>query len=125
MAKKILVVDDEPDFLMMASLRLKKSGYDVVTATDGEKALNKLKETAPDLVLLDVKMPKLNGYEVFERMQKDQGLSKIPVIFSSADTSVDLETKTTSLKAAGYLKKPFDGPTMLDMIMKHLTKTLP
>lgn len=123
---RILIVDDETDFTMMVSLRLRKQGYEVTTAKDGEEALAKLKEPSlPDLVLLDLRLPRLNGFEVFERMKKQPGTSSIPVIFTSADACIDLGQISKKMKACACLIKPFEDQNLLDNIKKCLQKSHP
>jgi CheY-like chemotaxis protein len=121
---RILVVDDEADFIMLLSLQLKRQGYEVTTARDGEEALARLKEAPlPDLVLLDLRMPKLNGFEVFEHMKKDPEISRIPVVFTSADANIDLEQMSKEMKACACLIKPFEHQEMYDKIRKCLRKS--
>ena len=115
---RILAVDDEPDFLMMVSLKLRKKGYEVTTAKDGEEALVRLEEALPDLVLLDIRMPKLNGFEVFARMKENPKTAVIPVIFTSADATLDVMKLSLEAGAFGCLIKPFEGQEMLDTIRK-------
>ena len=114
--KKILLVDDEPEYVKIASLRLKLSGYHVVVAVDGEDALVKAKETSPDLILLDIKLPKMNGFEVFRILKNDPYLSKIPVIFASADASIKISTQAPEFGAVGYLVKPFEHEDLLKLL---------
>ena len=117
---RILMVDDEPDFLMMVSLLLRKQGHEIAIANDGEEALAKLKEAPPDLVLLDIRMPKMDGFEVFERMKKNPGTSRIPVIFTSADANIDLKKMSKKMRACACLIKPFENQEMFDEIQKCL-----
>jgi len=113
MAHKILLVDDEPLLLKLGVTVLKYAGYDVVTAIDGEDALEQAKESQPDLILLDLRLPKLNGFVVFDILQKDETLKKIPVIFATADATVPLAEKVEELHAEGYLLKPYTSEEML------------
>ena len=91
---KILVVDDELDFLKMAAIRLKASGYEIDTAVNGEEALLKIRASKPQLVVLDVKLPLLNGFEVLRLIKSDPESAAIPVILASADASAQIEMKS-------------------------------
>jgi CheY-like chemotaxis protein len=84
MAKTVLFVDDEPDLQKVFKYRLNKQGYEVIEASDGKKALETLKTARPDLVLLDYRLPGMDGHEVCRRMKADPALKSIPVILMSA-----------------------------------------
>jgi pilus assembly protein CpaE len=106
--KKILVVDDEPDALRMVKLTLSSEGYEVVTGSDGEEAIRVAALERPDLILLDVMMPKMNGYEVTRRLRRVPELAKVPILFLSARGQV--VDKVEGLRAGGndYVTKPAD-----------------
>ena len=87
--KKILIVDDEPDALKMVTLTLQAEGYQVVTGSDGEEALRLAQAEHPDLIMLDVMMPKLNGYEVARRLRRLPEFSQVPILFLSARGQVE------------------------------------
>lgn len=123
MPPKILVVDDEADILKSVSFRLQKAGYEVVTAADGQAALEAFEANRPDLILLDVKLPRVDGYDVCRQIrEREQGLAHhVPIIFSTADSSVKIVENTNLVGAQDYLLKPFDA---LELAMK-LGKYLP
>ena len=103
----VLVADDDPDILDLVTLRLELDGYEVVGARNGEDALERAFELAPDLALIDVSMPKLDGYEVTKRLRGNQTTSGMPIILLTARV---LETDVTPGVEAGaddYVKKPF------------------
>lgn len=77
---KILVVDDDPDFLETIKYDLEKNGYQVALATSGEEGMKKIRSESPDLILLDIKMPRMDGYTFVRQLKKDEASSKIPVI---------------------------------------------
>jgi CheY-like chemotaxis protein len=107
MIKKILVIDDEPQILLMASFRLKANGYAVVTAFSGEQGLRAAKAEAPGLIFLDYVMPEMDGAEVLERLKKDPATKHIPVIMFTADIK---RVKVGDFQARGALDvlyKPF------------------
>ena len=109
----LLVVDDIDDNRFALTRRLAREGYkNLTTAADGQEALELLNSRPFDLVLLDIMMPKLNGYEVLERMKADGGLRHIPVIMISAIDELDSVIRCIELGAEDYLPKPFN-PTLL------------
>jgi class 3 adenylate cyclase len=112
-AAALLVVDDNDDNRYMLTLRLSREGYEnVIAVANGRDALQKLQSQSFDLVLLDVMMPDMNGYEVLERMKVDPALRGIPVIMISAVTEIDSVIHCIELGADDYLPKPFN-PTLL------------
>lgn len=117
MAKKILIVEDEELVSTLLEKKLKNAGYDVVTAADGEEGLKKIKEEKPDLVLLDVIMPKMGGFEVMEEMRKDEEIKDIPVIIiSNSGQPVELD-RARELGAKDWLiKTNFDPQEVLQKV---------
>ena len=114
--KRILVIDDDRQVSLALSVRLKAAGYEVDVAGDGESGLEKLSAVAPDIVLLDMRMPGIDGVEVMRRMKQDPQLADIPVIFVSANAQ---ETaKRAALGAGGkiFLEKPFESRALLEAI---------
>lgn len=121
MAKKILVIDDEIDLLKMVVVRLKKLGYDVVQAVDGEKGLEMMRSQIPDLVLLDLRMPIIDGYQVCQSKKSDDTIKNIPVIlFTASFSSKFISEKVQELGANDYITKPFDAKELLAKIKKIL-----
>ncbi len=106
MPKKILVVDDEKDIVGMLKYNLEKEGYTVVTALNGRRALEQAQENKPDLILLDVMMPEMDGWEVCKQLMKDVKTSMIPVIFLTAKGSEVDEVVGLELGADDYIVKP-------------------
>ena len=107
LARRVLVADDDPDILSLVAFRLERSGFEVLRASDGEEALRLAISEAPDLALLDVSMPKLDGYEVTQQMRANEKTSGIPIILLTARAQ---ETDMAAGLAAGaddYIKKPF------------------
>ncbi len=118
--KRILIVDDDRQVSLALSVRLKAADYDVDVAGDGESGLEKLAAGAPDVVLLDMRMPGIDGLEVMRRMKRDPRLADIPVIFVSANAQ---ETaKRAALNAGGkfFLEKPFESRALLEAIRRVL-----
>lgn len=117
----ILVVDDAPDNLTLMS-GLLKSRYRVRVAINGYKALDIVQSDAPpDLILLDVMMPGIDGYEVCERLKASPKTREIPVIFLTAKSAVDDETRGLALGAVDYIAKPISPPIVLARVATHLT----
>jgi len=108
----ILVVDDNEMNRDMLSRRLRRQEYEVEVAEDGEEALRKVHETAYDLVLLDIMMPNISGYEVLERIKSDPTTADLPVIMISAVDDLDSVVRCIELGAEDYLFKPFN-PVLL------------
>lgn len=108
----ILVVDDNEMNRDMLSRRLKRQGYEVIVAEDGEQALVKIKEQSFDLVLLDIMMPNISGYDVLERLKADTATAHIPIIMISAVDDLDSVVRCIELGAEDYLFKPFN-PVLL------------
>ena len=117
MAKgKVLVVDDEIYIVHILDFSLGMEGYEVVTALDGEQALQKAQETKPDLIVLDIMMPKLDGYETCKMLKADEATKNIPVILLSAkgrnvDQKVGFE-----VGADDYITKPFSPRKLVERI---------
>ena len=106
--RKILVAEDNPDLREMLMMRLEVYGYSVIPAGDGEEALKKAKEEAPDLLLLDLMMPKIDGFEVCRMLKFDEKYKDLPVIVLSALDQQSDRQKATECGADAYFIKPFD-----------------
>jgi len=106
MAYKLLLVDDDRDIVETLQKRLKQEGYEVVAAFDGEEALAKVKEDNPDVILLDLILPKLNGFDVLKEIREKYKDKWRPVIIISAATDLEMVKKSYNLEADHYLTKP-------------------
>jgi DNA-binding response OmpR family regulator len=114
--KKILIADDEPDFVELISMRLEVNGFKVVAAKDGQEAIDKTKKENPDLLILDLMMPKLDGFEVCRMLKFDDNFKNLPIIVLSAlDQQQDRE-KAIKAGADEYFIKPFDLSLLLTKI---------
>lgn len=120
MAKKILVVDDEAHILNILKFNLVKAGYAVVTATNGEEALERIRADRPDLVLCDVMMPKKTGFEVCTEVKADGALRSIPFLLLTAKGQKADEDKGLEIGADAYLTKPFSPRIVLQRIKEIL-----
>ncbi len=112
--KHILLVDDVSTNLKCEELILHNQ-YKVTMVKSGEDALRYLESTIPDLILLDIHLSRMDGFEVMEHMRKDPKTASIPVIFLTADDHVDVE-RSLALGAVDFIRKPFDPQTLLDKI---------
>jgi DNA-binding response OmpR family regulator len=118
--KRILLVDDEPDLVRVVSLRLKASGYDVDVAYDGHQAIEKIKGNHPDLVILDLMLPKLDGYKVCRLIKFDERTRNIPVLIFTARAQAEDVALATECGANGYLNKPFSPDALLSKLKELL-----
>lgn len=116
---KILVVDDIPSNVHVLS-RILKDDYDIYFATDGDKALDLVQARMPDLVLLDIMMPGMDGFEVCRRIKADPATHDIPVIFISAKSEVEDETRGLEVGAIDFITKPISPPIVRARVRNHL-----
>jgi len=121
MPPRILVVDDEPELLKALCVRLAAEGFVCETATNGQEALTRLERDVPDLIILDLLMPEVSGYEVCRRLQDDPRTAQIPVIVLTAVPERTVKQTTEWLGAASVLHKPFDTQMLLSMV-RYLLK---
>ncbi|MGB2706078.1 MAG: response regulator [Candidatus Omnitrophota bacterium] len=120
---KILVVDDEIDVTKVVEARLKKANFDVSTAKDGKEALTSAKKTLPDLILLDIMMPGMDGYEVAERLRKDSKTSLVPIIMLTAKASTEDKIKALKKGIEDYITKPYDANELIARVEAVLRRT--
>jgi len=117
---KILIVDDNPDLTAVLKVRLEAFGYKVVTADNGHKCLEKVREEKPDLILLDILMPSMDGFQTLKELKEDAKTKSIPVIMLTAKDQLSDVAKANDLGARDYIVKPFDYRVMLEKIKKVL-----
>jgi CheY-like chemotaxis protein len=119
MAKKILLVEDEEIMISLLQRKLTMEGYEVSVTRDGEEGLKAMREVKPDLILLDIIMPKMGGFEVMTEMQKDKTLAKIPVIvISNSGQPVEID-RAQKLGAKDWLIKiEFDPQEVVEKVKK-------
>ena len=121
--EKILIVDDQPEITDLIKFILKKQNYESVIAFNGLEGLNKARSEMPDLILLDITMPDMNGYEVCEKLKLDPATAQIPIIMLTArDMGEDFE-KAMEKKADWYITKPFDPKHLLKRIAYLLQRS--
>lgn len=117
---KVLVVDDQPINVELISQILRKAGVDILTASSGTEALRLVAQTLPDLILLDVQMPDMDGFAVFEHLQANEGTRHIPVIFVTADDSHNGKIAGLGVGAVDYISKPIEADEILACVRTQL-----
>jgi CheY-like chemotaxis protein len=118
--KQILIVDDEPVWLKVLGQLLQTKGYTVKEAASGADALNALKSYEPDLILLDVRMPDMNGFDLLDHIKKLPKLASRPVVFVSAMDDFHAKKVARELGAADYILKPIDETEVNNVLEKYL-----
>jgi len=123
--KRILVVDDEIDIVELLMLRLKINSYLVDSALDGIEALERVEKRKPDLILLDIKMPRLNGYKVTKKLRSEDETKDIPILILTAlsEYTSDVAEQCLSLGVQGVFYKPFDTTELLSKIRECLNRS--
>ncbi len=122
MTRKIVLAEDEPQIARLIEFKLKKEGYDVTWRENGEEALKAIKADKPDLILLDIMMPVMDGYEVLRRLKEDENLGDIPVIMLTARAQEKDVVKGIGLGAEDYITKPFHPAELLARVKRILGK---
>ncbi len=120
MGGKILVVDDETEILERIEPRLKANGYDVYTANDGVEGIKKLYEVSPDLILLDILMPRADGFKILQILKKYKSTSSIPIVMITAKGESGNIMKAQELQAADYIIKPFKAEELLKVVQRYI-----
>jgi len=119
---KILIVDDEPDLAETVRFSLELEGYSVLVATNGEEGLNVARQEKPDLILLDLMLPKLDGYKVCRLLKFDERYKSIPILMLTAKTQEKDKILGKETGANEYLTKPFDMDELMAKIKSYLSK---
>ena len=120
MSANILIVDDEPNIILSLEYLMKKAGYTVRTAANGEQALRDIEQQRPDLVLLDVMMPRVNGYAVCQALRENPDYRDIRILMLTARGRQVEQEKGMALGADGYVTKPFATQALLDRVQALL-----
>lgn len=118
---KILIVDDEPDVVMLIERTLKSEGFHVVCAYDGIGALDLVASEKPDLILLDIMMPMMSGYEVCEQIKADPETQHIPVVCLSSAHTPDARAQSLRVGALTLITKPFMPAELIAQVKRHLS----
>ena len=120
--KKILIVDDEPNIVMSLEYTFKKNNFEVFIARDGQEALDLLKTQSPDVIILDVMMPMVDGFATLEQIKKNERLKNCKIIFLSAKNKESDIEKGLSLGANLYMTKPFSVKKLLEQVNELVKK---
>jgi len=114
--KTILLVDDEPNILISLEFLMKKEGFNTLTATNGQEALASMQQQVPDIILLDVMMPILDGFATAQHIRENPSWDHIPIIFLTAKGTNQDKVSGYSSGAEVYITKPFDNDALLDIV---------
>jgi len=120
MAHRILVADDEPALLRLMDFVLAKQGYLLLTATNGEEALDLAREHRPDLIVLDIMMPRMDGYRVAETLRADETLARIPIIMLTAKAQEEDIQRGLAVGVDRYVTKPFSPEHLVEIVAAYL-----
>jgi len=121
--KRILIVDDEPDITETLKFLMESEGFETIIALDGEEALKKAREENPDIMILDVMLPKINGYKVCRLLKFDSKYKHIPILMVTARSQEEDKIIGEETGADEYITKPFDINEILEKIHFYLNKT--
>ena len=117
---KILLVDDKPDLVEIIQHRLDLYGWEVITSADGKEGLEKAAKENPDLIVLDINMPVMNGHEMLDCLRRDPDLKGIPVIMCTMSNEIEDLTKASSFNISDYFTKPFNCTELAEKIREVL-----
>ena len=121
-SKTVLLIDDESQWLDLIRDVVSDESFTIVTATSGESALKKIQRKKPDLILSDVRMPTLNGFDLFEKIRSNPKLKSVPYVFMSSIDDYDARRTARDLGADDYLEKPFDAEGIKSAVLNLLLK---
>ena len=119
---KILIVDDEADLIMMLQVRLETNGYEVISANDGDEGLKKAETELPDLIILDIMMPRLDGFAVVREVRKNEKIKNTPVIMCSGMDEQKAQEESIKVGADAFIIKPIESPILMSTIEGLLKK---
>ncbi len=119
---RVMAVDDDHVIRGLLEVNLEMEGYEVITAVDGKDALAKVRENPPDLILLDVMMPNVNGWQVAETLKGDEATRAIPIVFLSARAMEGDVRHGTDLGVESYVTKPFDPIDLMELVGRLLAE---
>lgn len=120
MERTILIIEDEKLIIVSTQMVLEAAGFRVESATNGENGISKARELHPDLILLDIMMPGIDGWETLTRLKRDPETAAIPVIIFTAREHTRGHQKSTEMGAADYFRKPFEPDELIELVEKHI-----
>jgi len=118
--RRVLIVDDEEDLVKIVAFTLKHAGYDILTAYNGNEGLRAAQEEKPDLIILDLMLPKMDGYKICALLKANSKYSHIPIIIFTARAQETDKEMSKEAGANAYISKPFEPEVLLDMVKKLL-----
>jgi len=120
--KRILLIEDEPDILKTTAIFLQAEGFEVLTAVDGMEGLEKARTQGPDLIIMDIMLPKLDGYKLCRMLKFDEKYKNIPIVFFTARAQAQDEELGREVCADAYIKKPTDPKLLIEKVKELLGK---
>jgi DNA-binding response OmpR family regulator len=120
MERTVLIIEDEKLIIVSTQMVLEAAGFRVESATNGEDGIAKAQSLAPDLILLDIMMPGIDGWETLTRLKRDVETADIPVIIFTAREHARGHQKSTEMGAADYFRKPFEPDELIELVEKHV-----
>ena len=119
MERTVLIIEDEKLIIVSTQMVLEAAGFRVESATNGEDGIAKARSLTPDLILLDIMMPGIDGWETLTRLKRDPGTANIPVIIFTAREHARGHLKSAEMGAADYFRKPFEPDELIELVEKH------
>jgi len=120
MERTVLIIEDEKLIIVSTQMVLEAAGFRVESATNGEDGIAKARSLSPDLILLDIMMPGIDGWETLTRLKRDGGTANIPVIIFTAREHARGHQKSAEMGAADYFRKPFEPDELIELVEKHV-----
>ncbi|MCB9876386.1 MAG: response regulator [Planctomycetes bacterium] len=120
MQRTVLIIEDEKLIIVSTQMVLEAAGFRVESATNGEDGINKARTDSPDLILLDIMMPGIDGWETLTRLKREQATSNIPVVIFTAREHSRGHQKSAEMGAADYFRKPFEPDELIELVEKHI-----
>lgn len=120
MAQKILIVDDDPNLIRLLESRLKTYHYSVIVAYSGETCLDFAKQEKPDLIILDIALPKMDGFEVLQALRRDSETNSIPVIMLTQKRDTGSIMDAQSMGCVDYIAKPFEPEELIKLVKRYI-----
>lgn len=124
MERTVLIIEDEKLIIVSTQMVLEAAGFCVESATNGEEGISKARDLRPDLVLLDIMMPGIDGWETLTRLKRDTETAEIPVIIFTAREHARGHQKSTEMGAADYFRKPFEPDELIELVEKHIGQSV-
>lgn len=119
MQRRVLIIEDEKLIILSTQMVLEASGFSVSSAMNGEEGVVKARECAPDLILLDIMMPGIDGWETLTRLKQDPQTAEVPVVIFTAREHSRGHQRSAEMGAADYFRKPFEPDELIELVEKH------